>query len=425
MKTNSAKIQRNESSTPTLLSKYNGRKLLLCVLLLSVYLPVNFKFRNFNINIYDGVFTMIFLVFIAQILVSRRFKLKIFDEWILFPIIGLIIYSLFQLFFVRSQFRIVVESLQLLVAILLIFILSGNNFVKLSDSDLSKILRILFYFSLIGAINSIGYSVIIGKRFVGVWRVWFVFGSLSYGFFYSFYHLMFYKKKMYYIFLAVFIVAVVLSRTRGLWISIPLSIGFISLTHKEVRKKILRYSFAFLILFTIFVSVIKLPPNITSKFYSIFTGTQGFWERPERWLTNLRIFQDYPLGVGLGNSRYFALDYMLPSYIGYDIYKKKIGQEVTGPTYGGHSDWFTLLAETGLVGVVLYACFWLLIMKNLIFRKIYSTEALVLATFLISIFAGTFISGYILEGRGLEIIFVYYIFMRIMVQKSNLKSYCR
>lgn len=222
-------------------------KFLLWALLLSVYLPVDFTFRNFNINPQDIVFTLVFLLFVAKILVGEKHKLKLFDKRILFPIVGLMTYAILQLPFVQSQFRVSVELIQLLEMVLLIFILSGDNFAELLDQDISGILKIFFYFSLIGAMNAIGYSLVTGNRFVGVWSLWFILGSLSYGFFYSFYHSISSKNKIYIFFLAVFTVAIVLSRTRGLWIQIPLSIGFIFLTHRNIRGKILAYSLILLI----------------------------------------------------------------------------------------------------------------------------------------------------------------------------------
>jgi len=415
----SAEAQTRTLASLPPLSGWNWRKLLLCVLLLSVYIPVDFTFSNFNINPQDIVFALVFLLFVAKILVSRKRKLKLFDKRILLPIGGLIAYGALQLPFVQSPFRISVELIQLLQIVLLVFILSGDNFVALLDQDVSGILKIFFYFSLIGAMNAIGYSLVTGNRFVGVWSLWFMFGSLSYGFFYSFYHLTFSKNKIHFFSLAIFTAAIVLSRTRGLWITIPLSIGFIFLTHKRARGRILRYSLVLLIVLTGFASIVDVPPQITSRFYSIFTGTQMRDARFYRWLTSALIFLDHPLGVGLGNTRYYTLSYAVKTSPEYQAVTREQMQGVTGAYLAGHSDWFTLLAETGLIGVFLYGWFWLLLMKDLAVRRIWNTKALVLATALTSIFASTFIGGCLLNGGGLAIIFMYYLYKRASRQETS------
>jgi len=390
----------------------NWRKLLLYVLLLSVYIPVDFTFRNFNINPQDIVFALVFLLFVAKILVGGKRKLTLFDKRILLPIAGLITYGILQLPFVQSQFRASVELIQLLEMILLVFILSGNNFVELLDQDISRIVKIFFYFSLIGAMNAIGYSLVTGNRFVGVWSVWFTFGSLSYGFFYSFYHSIFSKNKIHFLSLAIFTAAIGLSRTRGLWITIPLSMGFIFLTHKRAQGKILVYSLVLLIVLAGFASIVDLPANITSRFLSVFTGAQGRDARFYREATSGLIFLDHPLGVGLGNARHYTLQYLIPGSPQYQKFSAMKGQEISGPVYGAHSDWFSMLAETGLVGVFLYGWFWAIIMRAVIRDCKTTSKTLTVATFLTALFLGTFIGSSVLSGGGIGILFAYYLYKR-------------
>lgn len=392
----------------------NAKKTLIYLLFLSFYIPVDFPVGNFNINPHDIVFLLIFVLFVAQVLVSKRTVLKLFDKQLMLPLGVLMVYAALQLPFVESPFRVGVEWIQLLQIVFLVLILSGSNFVSLSDKDAPIILKVFFYFSLIGAVSAIVYSLATGRRFVGDWKVWFAFGSLSYGFFYSFYKFLSSNRKTYLFALVVFTAAVVLSRTRGLWISIPLSVGAVLLTQSQFRKKILKYSIAFLAVLVVLFSIIDVPEIITKRFKSIFTGEEGRDARIYRWTASVQVFVDYPFGVGLGNSRYYTPDYISPEN---PEYERIMSEQKQGSRFTAHNDWFTLLAETGLVGVIFYGWFWWFILRHIFLRRILSPESLITGTFLISIFISTFVVDSLLTGGGLALIFIYYLHKRVLARE--------
>lgn len=408
---------------------FHFRNMLIVILLLTLYLPIDMTFPNININIHDPILLLIGLSFISYFLVGKRHRVRVFDKLILLPVIGFILYGLFQLPFVTSKLLVFITMLQLLEIVVLVCIMSDSKFLTLSDRDIHNILRIFFYFSLTGAIITAIYALITGLRFEGVWQVWFAFGSLSYGFFYCFYHCIFSKGKKYYFFpLAIFTITIILSLTRGRWISILLSIFFIFLIHKKVSGKrvqgrIIGYLAAFFIIFALVIHSLEVPPRITDRFYSIFYGTQQRDLRFYSWKAAMEMFVDHPLGVGLGNYRYYSTDY---AYV-HEIFEgwarritKEKGSRVTGPRMEAHGDWFLILAEAGIIGIVLYAIFWFRIMKYVIFMKFPNIYALITATFLVSIFVNAVINSiFYVGGGGIAIVFIYFIYIRTLNMKPE------
>lgn len=406
---------------------FHFRKLLLFLLLLTLYLPIDMTFPNININIHDSVLFVIGLSFVSYILVGKRYHLRVFDKVILLPVIGFILYAVFQLFYVTSRLLVLITVIQLLEIAVLVFVLSDSKFLTLSDRDIYNILRIFFYFSLTGAIITTIYALITGLRFEGVWGVWFAFGSLSYGFFYSLYHCIFAEGKKYYIFpLAIFTMAIILSLTRGRWISILLSIFFIFLTHrkasgKRIQGRIIGYLAAFFIIFAVTIYTFEIPSRITDRFYSIFYGTQQRDLRFYGWQAAMEMFVDHPLGVGLGNYRYHSIDYAHVHEI-FEGWSRRItrekGSRINGPRMEAHGDWFLILAEAGIIGVVLYAIFWFRIMKHVVFRRFQNIYTLITATFLVSIFANAVINSiFYCGGGGIAIVFIYFIYIRTLTMK--------
>jgi hypothetical protein len=95
---------------------------------------------------------------------------------------------------------------------------------------------------------------------------------------------------------------------------------------------------------------------------SLFFVSQrfAFLERSVYWMTGWHIFNDYPLaGVGLGNAGYYYVD-RLPA-IGWATYEVRTLMYRDDGLPNIKSMWYRLLAETGIVGFMLFIT-WLLVL---------------------------------------------------------------
>lgn len=371
-------------------------------------------------NFFDAVFLGLAFLFVGRCWVLGKTRLRFFDGRLLYPMAGLSLCALFQMPFVQSAFRVNAGLYRIAQVACLALILSGKNFVRLSDRDARVFLKVFYYFSLLGAAIAVVYSLTTGRRFYGIWSVWFVFGSLAYGFYYSFYRLFFGKRRRWleYAALFLFIWAIMLSRTRGLWLSIPLSIGLVVLIHHRHFGRFWRIRNIILLLICVveICCIAAISGEIKARGASIFTGEQKRDARVYRWMTSLNVFLDHPWGVGFGNNRYYTLDYAIeesPDYA--KVLKLRQGaSEVTGPRYGAHSDWFTFLAEAGFAGVFLYAWFWIIILRDIICRRFRCVDTFIAATFLMTLFINTFLGNiFLASGGGMEVILFYYLTRRI------------
>jgi O-antigen ligase len=117
--------------------------------------------------------------------------------------------------------------------------------------------------------------------------------------------------------------------------------------HKHGRQ--IRVALAVMaLLVAIYAAAIGIEP-VTARFLSI--GEDGY-ARPQIWKDSLRIVQDHPLGIGLGN---FARIY--------PIYQRSLITDKT--VEHAHNDYLQLLAETGWIGfVAILAAFFNFMLKS-------------------------------------------------------------
>ena len=86
----------------------------------------------------------------------------------------------------------------------------------------------------------------------------------------------------------------------------------------------------------------------------------AFLERTVFWMTGWHIFNDYPLaGVGLGNAGYYYPDH-LPA-VGWATYEVRRLMYVDDGLPNIKSFWYRLLAETGIIGFMLFVV-WMLVL---------------------------------------------------------------
>jgi len=398
-------------------------KTLLALLLLSVFLNVDFPIGPVNLNPQDLLFLPVAAFFLVRIVFFSERKPRPFSFALIVPVGLLILYGILQAPFVKSQIRVIAEIVQLLEVFLLIFILGRASSLELGQDDIELILFLFYIFSIAGAINDLVYVALTGRHFLG--NIWFLFGSLIYGLFYALYRAMFTGEKIHYFSLPLFAAAIIFSESRGLWLVVIISIGFISLLSRKVRVRVVPVVSVLLVAAIIAGLFGALPRSVTASFNSLFTGSQGRDVRFYRWAVHGLMFLDHPMGVGLGNGRFHT-----PDYVVFDADKLDASPGITKfdsdgpmPAVSPHSDWFALLGETGFIGVILYGVFWGVIFKDILLTKEWSTETLVIATFLASLFAQSFIKLQLMTGGGVAIVFAYYFYRKFAVTTTFKKKY--
>jgi hypothetical protein len=208
------------------------------------------------------------------------------------------------------------------------------------------------------------------------------------------------------------IVGIVLLQTRGTWIVTALVFVLALIRYirnPQLTKTAIRLTYVLLsvlLLASVFQLTLPIPADVVARLRSIFEGSQHFDYRFINWETSLRVFLANPLGTGLGTWRFYAYEFdPLASYI-----LSRYGTmyiDVLSP----HSDWFSLLSEVGMVGVILYAWFWFRIAKVVFLGKAKSLHGVVLWCSLLAGFIGTFGGDYLLVGGGLSLPLYLYLYL--------------
>jgi len=390
---------------------------LMGIVLLSDYLPINLELGYANITPHSISLAITGLFFLWWLIVKRGESLdyEFSSGLVVFPIIGLIAYGFCQLPFVESPLRVVVEVVQLSGILLVSIILWGSEWPEITDKDIKNVLRIFYWFSFIGTVNAGIYATLTGNQFVGSASVWFAFGSIAYGFFYAFYKVIFSGNKYYYIPLVVSAWAIVLSEQRGLWLAVFFAIAVVFVIYREIRVKLVTFAVPLLIVLLLVGYFGLIPPGIVDHYDSIISGRIFHDARFYRWATHGQMFLKNPFGVGLGNARYHIRDYVAfdPAKLGASPSVFNSNSPPQGSIIGAHSDWIALLGETGVVGVLLYGTFWFFILRKVIFGGPSNFYSLTLISFLLVLFASSFISLKLLTGSGVTVVLIYYFLKRL------------
>ncbi len=143
--------------------------------------------------------------------------------------------------------------------------------------------------------------------------------------------------------LIIYVVAMCLCFSRGVWLAFIMSMGFLLLQRSEgIRSKkflIIAGSIAFLVFI---LSIPQLSHLVISRASTIFSMSYGSnRERLLRWATAVSMFLKHPiLGAGYGS---FAFSFVNnPEILGA---KSRFGM-------GAHSEYLQVLAETGIIGFI-------------------------------------------------------------------------
>ncbi len=155
------------------------------------------------------------------------------------------------------------------------------------------------------------------------------------------------------------LIASVLSMSRGAWISIPVFLVFLFLLVRNFRANIsLKHFVSFsIIFFTIAFSVFLLSPKLQSRMVVVVEHAGNYFDedkkivrgstgtRLEMWKASMLMFQEN-IWLGVGIDEY---DNEKNALIKDNVISKKIRQ-YSHP----HSDYFLILAEQGLIGILFF-----------------------------------------------------------------------
>lgn len=387
----------------------NPNKILFFLFVATVLLPAGryFEVANIiNIRPQDIVLVFLALAFILGALITQK-KLRIFGKVFIFPIVILLTLSVFHLPFQGFVTKSFVEIVELLEILLVFLIVSNIQITGLKTKDFQNVFKLIFFLSLVGSLIGIGYYFLTQQRFV---ETWFIFGFPAFGLYYSYFFYTKEKKRIYLLSFVFFLIFIILSRVRGVWIAVLLAplilwiLQGIRIRRLTINKRAV--SAIFLMIFITVASIIFIPA-IQSRVVSLVEHSQFMEQRYILGLSGLRMaIGTYGLGVGIGN-----FPYRLSEYLPKEYYSQFSGRIETGGL-GAHSDLIKFLSELGFLGIFFYCLFWYLIYKKIAFRAINSISSLILATFLIEISLESFLSiDYFLRGGGLLLPIILYMFL--------------
>jgi len=363
----------------------------------------------------------IFLLLLGPyVLVSKQLTFPKRDLKTIFPLIGILIYSIilipFQQFSIANSLVESIELIEIIVAFILIYQL-------LSDDVADQIMFVLFVTAVIGSAISIPYYFITNNRFVGVW---FISGIPSFALFYGLSSYLNTRDWLSGIGLVLILFRIILARSRSVWLLVPIAgfLGIIVANGNSIPKEKIRAfgSISAVGVVTVF-PLVALLPDLRSRFVSIISGSQGLFARPVRYFSGIQAVRNHPFGVGLANYS-VALQEMVSrnmlifpewfrSITGDWIINRQLEKFRVGKG-GPHSDFFKLLVETGLIGVSLFILFWLMILRSLMSREAYQHRTAVQAT-IIYFGLQSIVNSVLLAGNGIPLV----VFLCIDIYKSK------
>lgn len=183
------------------------------------------------------------------------------------------------------------------------------------------------------------------------------------------------KRVIWQVLASLFLLGVVLTFSRSAYVMLIVQIFILGVIK---NKKI--------ILATVFVTLIiyMTVPKVTERINGAFNLDKSAQERVESWQKGIIIFQKNPvLGVGFNN-----LKAALSRYNLVEVFSKDGGHSASGVD----SSILTTLATTGVLGLLVYLSFWIMIlMKSL--RAITKNKSDNFSPVMLSILIGLFVNS--------------------------------
>jgi hypothetical protein len=383
---------------------------------ISIFIPAKLEIVGLVLTPSRLILGSLILLSIPKIIIAyqkRGLFSRLRPRRFVIPLVILFLYSLVLLSIRPYRHRMMIDTLETVLVIASFIVTFGSETLfGLTKKDATNIFYLLLLLSIVGTLRIVyGYLTATEYAEFRQYRLRTI-GSPLFALISS--YLLFHSERSP-LPLAVLIVstlAVAMLQTRGTWIIAAL-VFVLAVTRygSDVASPVNTVLFLQLVLLVAFLSMLfrfnLLPSDIIARVRSIFAGTQNFTERFVNWRMSTRMFAAYPLGTGLGTWRFYA-----PRF---DLYPSYLGRSLPRGLLSPHSDWFTFLAEAGLVGVVCLAWLWLQIARTVFFRYARSVEGMTLWCYLLGLLIASFKGDMLLNGGG--IVLPVYIYLFLIVER--------
>ncbi len=388
-------------------------KAVIKLFLVGAFIPLAFEFGNLQLTIGRIVLVFLGLLWLVHLLGAGGLRLKRLSLKLVIPLLVLLAYGAFLAFGNPYFERSIVDLLELgllIFAILLLFNYPGR--LGWTEKDSEETLHFLFFLSCIGSLVTIyGFFTTTRSEFGAIYRPHFL-GDPSFVVLASYLYFRVSRKPRHFFLLLIAFISIIFLLTRGVWLTLALVFMVGLIVH---RRYFLAPATLFLLSLTIigiFISLLfeinPLPGSVISRINSLFTGNENLFLRTVHWQSSIETYRNYPLGTGLGTWRFFNLN-------------------PQNPVLTAHSDWFTLLAETGLVGIISLFWFWVTPLVALLKKPQTgrSVGAVIAWGALLSTFFATFRSDTLLTADGLQIAVFLFLFYttNLGVQRSAVSGH--
>ena len=339
------------------------------------------------------------------------------------PLLVLSVYSLGLLLMRPHRDRMIIDALELCQVVMSFIILFGSRSLPgLTSRDGERLLSLIFALSLVGAARII-YGYLTASQYAEFrpYRLDVV-GRPLFAVFYSCVLYRSTKQVRYSLALIVSLVAITLLQTGGVWIT---GIFVFTVVGMRYRTRLLSIRTLVLVVYLVLLivplltllDVTLIPRDVDARWRSIFEGTRDFTDRFVNWRISIDIFKSYPLGTGLGTWRFYAPVFDLyPSY-----FASHLGEGVLGP----HSDWFLLLAEAGIIGVLSIGWLWFQIGRTVLLHRAETDRGLIVWCAVLATFIDSFNADQLLGGGGVTLalfLSLYFMFEQVGKKASVAKT---
>lgn len=291
----------------------------------------------------------LFIVFREKINLK---KIPLFWAWTLFIVCAgaSLIYTV--------NFSDSIRMLTRLVGVYFLYFVSYFYFTIYKNKK-NDLIKVIFLSSILPIIFGI-YQIILSRGFVGPENMSRVYGTFAHPnafafnlffFFFVFFIQYIYNKNTRYkkllsVYLSIVLILILFTLTRSVWIGISVLIGFLLVLYK--RDKFSKYILAFFTVLFLFIMLVNYTPlkyydfNDIKFIRRITTSetTLSSWQwRNKMWQEMTSYIYDSPI-IGYGIDSYKTL-------------REKQIKDAYESTYA-HNDYFRLLIELGIIGLLLY-----------------------------------------------------------------------